>query len=412
LARSGPGDHAGSRAAQGTVQNRLSYHRLVSILARRSRRTTARSCLSGWIAAGLGAAALVLPAVSQASPASGSAVQSGAATPAHPKEQRHELLSKSFRVDRIFESMRGPFAQRKFALEPGAPKELVWLTGYAVEVVDAAGKTPASLDFECHTNLAYPRKAPTPAGFHRPKNRIFTLTQGQVDIRLPPGFGIPTLSSELLTFNTQVLNLNRPEIDERVRHRAELRYVRDRDLDGPMKPLIATAAQVLVTLEDEPAIPGVEGQPEHLEGASCAVGEPETARSQARDPFGRRFTSHWVVPPGRHEYRTLITKQLKIPYDTTVHFIGVHAHPHSVALELQDVTTGKSLFLSRQTSHADRLGIEFLEYYSSEEGIPIYADHDYQLISTYENPTEAPSDSMAVMYLYYLDKQFEGGSRF
>jgi hypothetical protein len=354
----------------------------------------------------LASAALVLALGSPASSYAEGSLQAGLSNPPHPKEQRRELLSKPFQVNRIFESMRGPYAQRKFSLAKRSAPELIWLTGYSVEVLDSGESTPEAMDFECHTNLAYPKQMPTPRGFHRPTSRIFTLTQGQVDIRLPPNFGLPVLSDEQLVFNTQVLNLNEPEIDRSIRHRAELRYVRARDLEAPMKPLVATGAQVLVTLEDEPVIPGVEGSPEHLEGASCAVGEAETARSQAKDPFGRRFTSHWVVPPGRHEYRTLVTKQLKIPYDTTVHFIGVHAHPHSVALELQDVTSGESLFLSRQRTHGDRLGIAFLEYYSSEEGIPVYADHEYQLISTYENPTDSPSDSMAVMYLYYLDKQF------
>ena len=334
-------------------------------------------------------------------------LQAGSTNPPHPKEQHQELLSNPFAIDQIYESMRGPLTQRQFSLQPDTPTQLIWLTGYSVEILDAHQQRSEPLDFECHTNLAYPRKSKAPDGFQRPRGgRIFTLTQGQVDLRLPPNFGIPVLSDEALVFNTQALNLNEPEMDRTIWHRAELRYVRDADLEIPMKALVATAAQVLVTLEDEPAIPGMKDQPEHLEGASCAVGAPETRRALATDPFGRRFTSHWVVPPGRHEYRTLVTKQLKIPYDTTVHFIGAHAHPHSVALELQDVTTGKSVFLSRHRSHADRLGLEFVEYFSSEEGVPIYADHDYQLISTYENPTDASSDAMAVMYLYYLDKQF------
>lgn len=342
---------------------------------------------------------------SGAASAERAALQAGEANPPHAKERQLELVSDPFRVDRIFESMRGPQTTRLFRVGKPDQQELIWLTGYSVEIVDGDDK-PAPSDFECHTNLGYPPRGIPPAGFRRPKRRIFTLTQGQIDVRLPPDFGIPVFANEDLSFSSQVLNLNQPEIDRTVFHRAKLRYVRNEDLDTPMKPLVATAAQVLVTLEDEPAIPGMEGPPEHLEGTSCATGEAETQRGQARDPFGRRFTSHWVVPPGRHEYRTLITSQLKIPYDTTVHFIGVHVHPHSAALELEDVTTGKSLFLSRQRSHPDRLGIEFLEYYSSEAGIPIYADHDYQLISTYENPTDTPSDAMAVMYLYYLDKEF------
>ena len=362
---------------------------------------------SDWTAACIAAASLIgVAPASVAHAASEGHRQAGLANPAHPMERRQQLLSKPFRVDRIFESMRGPLSQRKFTVDGHSERELLWLTGYSMQVLDADKQSPASRDFECHTNLGFPRNVAKPDGFHRPKSRIFTLTQGQIDIRLPPNFGVPILSDEKLIFSTQVLNLNEPEINQTVWHKAELRYVRDRDLETPMKPLIASAAQVLVTLEEEPSIPGMEHSPEHLVGASCAVGEPETKRGLARDPFGRRFTSHWVVPPGRHEYRTLITKQLKLPYDTTLHFIGVHAHPHSVSLELQDVTTGKSLFRSHQRTHAERLGIEFLDYYSSEEGIPIHKDHDYQLISTYENPTDTPSDAMAVMYFYYLDKQF------
>ena len=88
----------------------------------------------------------------------------------------------------------------------------------------------------------------------------------------------------------------------------------------------------------------------------------------------------------------------------------MHAHSHSTSLELQDITAGERVFLSRHRNHADRVGIEWLDYYSSEEGIAVYADHDYQLISTYTNPTESDADAMAVMFLYYLDRKFAPSS--
>ena len=47
-----------------------------------------------------------------------------------------------------------------------------------------------------------------------------------------------------------------------------------------------------------------------------------------------------------------------------------------------------------------------MESYSSVEGIPIYADHEYEIVSVYDNPTDEPQDAMAVMFLYMLDKGF------
>ena len=35
-----------------------------------------------------------------------------------------------------------------------------WLTGYGMDIVAEDGETPASMEFECHTNLAWPLRAP------------------------------------------------------------------------------------------------------------------------------------------------------------------------------------------------------------------------------------------------------------
>ncbi len=48
-----------------------------------------------------------------------------------------------------------------------------------------------------------------------------------------------------------------------------------------------------------------------------------------------------------------------------------------------------------------------MDYYSSEEGIPVFADHEYELVSVYDNSSGKPQDSMAVMYIYMLDQQFD-----
>ena len=124
------------------------------------------------------------------------------------------------------------------------------------------------------------------------------------------------------------------------------------------------------------------------------------------DDVGRRFSGHWVVKPGRHEYKTLATERLAVPHDTTIHFIGIHVHPYSESLELKDLTTGKTVWKSFHQSFTQRIGVSWMDYYSSEEGLPIYKDHDYELISVYNNPTDQDSDAMAQLMIYYHDKEF------
>ncbi len=331
--------------------------------------------------------------------------QAGVANPPHPKEIERDLLSDTFRVNRIYKSMMGPLTQRRISLQEGE-RELLWLTGYQMEVVGADGESPESLEFECHTNLSWGK---LPDGFHRPIVRAFTLTQGQTDVRLPPGFGLPILSDEELGFNSQALNLEQPTIDRKIHHRARVRYVRDRDLTEPMKPLALTHAFVMASLEVQDIVYNVDTPDERLAGASCSSGEyPKGAKSGIYvDKYKRRFTGHWVVKPGRHEWRTLVTDMMKIPYDTTVHFIGVHVHPYSVSLELRDLTTGESVWKSEHRTSRDRVGLDWADYYSSTEGFPVYKDHQYELVSAYDNPSDADSDAMATMFIYYLDKEFE-----
>jgi hypothetical protein len=54
------------------------------------------------------------------------------------------------------------------------------------------------------------------------------------------------------------------------------------------------------------------------------------------------------------------------------------------------------------------VGLERVEYFSSEEGIPLYADHDYELVSIYQNDTGERQDAMATMFLYLLVRDLFG----
>jgi hypothetical protein len=98
---------------------------------------------------------------------------------------------------------------------------------------------------------------------------------------------------------------------------------------------------------------------------------------------------------------------LRLPYDTTLHYIAVHMHPFAESLELRDLTTDRSVYLSKVRPTPGKIGIDHVDHFSSAEGIPLYKDHEYELVSVYNNTTGVDQDSMAVMYMYVFDKEYK-----
>lgn len=324
--------------------------------------------------------------------------------------QSHQVLSPVYSIDGIYRSMMGPQSTRPVKLGDAAKPELLWITGFRTEMVESDGETPAPPEFMCHSNLDWNAKAHR--NFFKQEwwvsNRLFTVSQGQLALKFPHGFGIPILSTQALPLNTQVLNLNEPDGDRQVRHKVQIDYVRDRDVTTVMKPLFMKAATSLKTLDGNEGYWSVDKPDTEKHGPGCSVGM-QAADDVRKDKFGRKFTGHWVVKPGREVNSTLVTKYLDLPFDTTIHFIAVHVHPFAESLALHDLTTGETVFESRATQFADRIGLKHVDYLSSVEGIPLYKSHEYELVSTYNNTSGTDQDSMALMYLYMLNKDFDRG---
>lgn len=321
----------------------------------------------------------------------------------------HVVLSDPYTIDRPYRSMTGPYGTQAIQLGDveGDAEELIWITGYRAEMIDGEG-APQKQEFMCHSNLdidvgSHRAKLATTSSF---SPRLFTLSQGQLEIRFPPGFGIPLSSSETLSLTTQVLNLNHLGDPLVVRHRVTVDYVRDADRDGPMVPLFPIGAYGLALLEGEDGYFGVEEPQDTMHGPGCLPGESASEHAY-EDGLGRTFTGHWVVPPGRQVNRTLVTHLMRVPFDTTIHAIAVHLHPFAESLELRDLTTGTTVFRSGTEGFEDRIGLARVDAFGSAEGLPVYRDHEYEMVSVYENTTDEPQDSMAVMYLYLRDLQLE-----
>lgn len=318
------------------------------------------------------------------------------------------VLSKVYTVDQKYRSMMGPQSMQQILLGDPDKPELVWITGYKAVMVGADGETEMPQEFMCHSNLdinvgSHRNATGASHGFNP---RLFTLSQGQFEVDLPDGYGIPMVTSEPLNLTTQVLNLNHENTTFDVRHKVSIEYIRDADVDGEIVPVFPVGAYGLILLEGDNGYFGVANPNEEQHGSGCLPGE-NAAGHTYKDHLGRTFTGHWVVKPGKEVNRTLVTQLMQLPYDTTAHYIAVHLHPFAESLELRDLTEDKTVFKSAARNYDEKIGLRKVEYFASEEGIQLYRDHEYEMVSVYNNTTEEEQDSMAVMYLYVRDQIFD-----
>jgi len=353
---------------------------------------------------------------------------SAAAAAEEPPVYTKDILAPVYHVDRIYKSMTGPQSTSDFYLVDAKNPELMWIVGFEAIMVEPDGKTQASQEWMCHTNLDINPTEHNRAfgGSKRLSGRLFTLSQGQYRIDMPKGFGIPILSSELMSLNTQVLNLNMQKGEKDVRHRVYVRFVRDADLKRPYRALFPAGAYGLKLLRGKDGVFGGEeamgdmaspdkgghdmsrheGHDMSGHGASCLPGA-NASTNEFGDGKGRAFTGHWVVKPGREQNHTRVTDIMDLPFDTTLHYVAVHLHPFAESLELKDLTAGTTIYKAF-TQQADKgIGLNRVDFMSSEEGIPLVKGHEYEMVSIYNNTTDKDQDSMAVMNLYLLDKEFQ-----
>ena len=216
------------------------------------------------------------------------------------------------------------------------------------------------------------------------------------------------MSSEPFRLTTQVLNHNIEPANFEVRHKVTVDFLRDKELKGPVKPLFQLAATGMVLVDGKDPYFGISDPNAQAHGAGCLVGtDAQDTGFSFVDEQGRRFSGHWIVKPGRQVNHSNITRYMELPFDTTVHYIAVHLHPFAESLELRDLTADKTVYLSKVRPTEGKIGIDHVDHLSSEEGIPLYKGHEYEMISVYNNTSGEDQDSMAVMYMYLLDKEYK-----
>jgi hypothetical protein len=322
------------------------------------------------------------------------------------------LLSHSYTIDRLYQSMEGPAGvHQDIRLVEDSPKQLLWLTGIDCQIVGDDGKAQRPQDFFCHSNLTFtsPKKDEIyqPIGrTHTNDARLFTLIPGRMQIDLPAGFGMPVYSDETLDYLTMSLNLNHRGEPVTLRFRTNVHFVREADVkSSPMKPLFRRALYAYEAIgKESPHTMCMGGD---NAGAACGPFIGKAASNAFLSSLGRTNTAHWLIPPGHFESHVDVTNQMELPYDTAVHYVTAHLHPYGKCVSLVDKTDAKTLFTIHASDYDDRLGVREMEQWSSAEGVALVKDHQYELVTTYHNPTDKPIDAMSIVYVYAFDEQFK-----
>jgi len=329
------------------------------------------------------------------------------------------IESGNLPIKGILRSMQGPFEVVNFTFENNnfqplaGGQELIWLTGYYVEVFDPKTGEKLSDDYLCHNNLNLlkPEYCAWKVKTQGSNTRLFTLTEGQTHLRMPEGFGIPVLSNQPLEVAFQVLNHNQRDLIKEVKQRVVIRYRLNSDLTKPMKALYQQS--VFITdrvsgpdgFHSNPVILRNTGNLKTNPGAnelSCGIEKPLSGQyNPFTDDYGRKFTGHWKIKPGANEWKTPCSRMLNLSKPTLVHFISVHVHPFCREVTLANESKGNQVvFQSKVKNFNQKIGLECISTYSSAEGIMLLPDQQYFLQTRYHNTDTITHTAMATMFLY------------
>jgi len=371
-----------------------------------------------------------------------------------------ELLSPRYDLDQVYISMEGPRSnhpaipvsteyQADIPQEDELKKsETLWVTGLETVLIDADDDSQISPEFFCHSNLTFSPYQTTPEDHNRLFSSekhmewpLITLVPGKMAIHLPDGFGIPVKAASRLDYFTMALNQN-PGLPARsiqmktrvfstktpqkpLFRRALTIYQRHVAPETVIDPKLLNLASHLsnhpgelcaescdeLVLSRLPSLfqDGVagDGSLDWHPGAACCV-KTASLGGILPEKFGEDHTIHWIVPPGHHRYRCEVTEQLKLPFDTTAHYITGHLHPMGTSLRLVEMDSQETIVEITAQSRDDRLGVLKMSEIRSTPGIPIETGKRYELIADYHNTRETPIDAMAILYVYLLDEPRKG----
>ena len=312
-----------------------------------------------------------------------------------------QLESPELLVDNIYQSMDGPQAILNLELNSG-DSGIKWITGFKAEVF-REGTQEHNNDFLCHTNIdffngVHYKNLKLPKRINSQYPRLGTLSNGINQLNFPEGFGFPVADKDAFIIASRTLNHNIEDAFFKVKHKIEFST---KPAEANLKPL---GPKALVLLQDynreNPDNPEQSDDPN-----LCLPLDLKNHSFPNED--GVRYAAHWVLPKGEHLYKFNVTYQLRLTENTTIHAMAAHLHPDAQKFTLYDLTANRAVYTINCENYDEKIGLKDVSTYSSEEGLPLYADHEYELqLHTY-NPSDGFRDMMAVLFIYVYDREMD-----
>lgn len=316
------------------------------------------------------------------------------------QSETYKMISPEFYIDGIYKSMEGPKSSKYVQLSQDST--LLWLTGFEVKALDNKTLAPVSKDFICHTNIDF-NEVKYFSSFHLEKRigtqypRLTSLSHGMENFSFPKGYGVPMKGNELLYVTTESLNHNLPDANFWIRHEVDIKYSKANNL----KPLMSRTAFIMLPYDKydpnkSPTDPGTN---------QCIP--VEIKNHSYYDGKGNKLSGHWVIPAGKNIYRSSVNSQLQIKDSLRLHAAAIHVHPFATSISLFDKTIKKAIFKSTIVNHKGKTGLTSIEPFSSEKGIWLFENHEYEIVLEVNNTTNADQDMMGSMFLFFYDKELD-----
>jgi len=312
-----------------------------------------------------------------------------------------QLESPELLVDNIYQSMDGPQAILNLELNSG-DSGIKWITGFKAEVF-REGTQEHNNDFLCHTNIdffngVHYKNLKLPKRINSQYPRLGTLSNGINQLNFPEGFGFPVADKDAFIIASRTLNHNIEDAFFKVKHKIEFST---KPAEANLKPLVPKALVLLQDYNRENP-----DNPEQSDDPNLCL--PLDLKNHSfPNEDGVRYAAHWVLPKGEHLYKFNVTYQLRLTENTTIHAMAAHLHPDAQKFTLYDLTANRAVYTINCENYDEKIGLKDVSTYSSEEGLPLYADHEYELqLHTY-NPSDGFRDMMAVLFIYVYDREMD-----
>ncbi len=295
----------------------------------------------------------------------------GSSATTEPGLKTLEFFLEGFHIDKKYLSMEGP--EKKLPVKSAWESEgsAIWVKSMTVEILDEE-RQPLSAEFLCHAWLAF--RSPDRGG-------MITVSQGTKTVTLPDGYAfvMPNDPETRLTLIGMVENNNHEVIDQKAIMKYTIGYYSDEEAKKAKLKKLETLN--MVGRPDAPAVHHQSPMKPHLK------------------------PHHWMVPPGRHTYRSALTRpmfrspgnSLGISEGTRIHFMRPHLHGYGESVALIDKTTGETIWKGTAENAKELRHIVSVDIYSDADGIPLYPNHQYELEIVYNNPTQKPIDAMGAL---------------